>query len=211
MAGQTIISVSREFGSGGHEIAEKIAKDLGMKFYDRKMLDEIAAEMNVQVELLEKYDEKPRNYMLTRTVGKYTNSMEEILAEIQFDFIKEKADKGESFVVVGRCSEAILKDYEGLISIFVSGKKEQKTARVMERYQLSEAEALVKMARHDRKRKRYHNRHADTKWGDPDTMIFVLTAVRCRSMERFGFLRIIFRKESMHRINACILRRIALY
>lgn len=72
-----------------------------MKFYDRKMLDEIAAEMNVQVELLEKYDEKPRNYMLTRTVGKYTNSMEEILAEIQFDFIKEKADKGESFVVVG--------------------------------------------------------------------------------------------------------------
>ena len=56
MAGQTIISVSREFGSGGHEIAEKIAKDLGMKFYDRKMLDEIAAEMNVQVELLEKYD-----------------------------------------------------------------------------------------------------------------------------------------------------------
>ena len=166
MAGQTIISVSREFGSGGHEIAEKIAKDLGMKFYDRKMLDEIAAEMNVQVELLEKYDEKPRHYMLTRTVGKYTNSMEEILAEIQFDFIKEKADKGESFVVVGRCSEAILKDYEGLISIFVSGKKEQKTARVMERYQLSEAEALVKMARHDRKRKRYHNRHADTKWGD---------------------------------------------
>lgn len=166
MAEQIIISVSREFGSGGHEIAEKIAKDLGIKFYDRKMLDEIAAKMNVQVELLEKYDEKPRNYMLTRTVGKYTNSMEEILAEIQFDFIREKAESGESFVIVGRCSEDILKEYDGLISIFVSGNKKQKAERVMERYQLSEAEALVKMARHDKKRKRYHNRHADTKWGD---------------------------------------------
>lgn len=166
MAGQIIISISREFGSGGHEIAEKIATDLGIKFYDRKMLDEIADEMDVKVELLEKYDEKPRNFMLTRTVGKYTNSMEEILAEIQFDFIREKAEKGESFVIVGRCSEEVLKDYDGLISIFVSGDKEQKKERVMERYQLSESEALSKMARHDKNRKRYHNRHTDSKWGD---------------------------------------------
>ncbi len=166
MAKQTIISVSREFGSGGHEIAEKIANDLGLKFYDRRMLDEIAAEMNVQVELLEKYDEKPRNYMLTRSVGKYTNSMEEILAEIQFDFIREKAEKGESFVIVGRCSEDVLKDYEGLISIFISGNKAQKVERVMQRYDLNETEAVIKMTRHDKKRKRYHNRHAETKWGD---------------------------------------------
>lgn len=90
MAGQTIISVSREFGSGGHEIAEKIAKDLGMKFYDRKMLDEIAAEMNVQVELLEKYDEKPRNYMLTRTVGKYIIPWKRFLRRFSLILLKKK-------------------------------------------------------------------------------------------------------------------------
>ena len=56
MSKQTIITVSREFGSGGHEIAEKIASDLNLKFYDRGMLDEIADEMNVKVEVLEKYD-----------------------------------------------------------------------------------------------------------------------------------------------------------
>lgn len=166
MAQQIIISISRQFGSGGHEIAKRIAEDLKLNFYDRSILDEIANEMNVKVEVLEKYDEKPRNLILTRRVGKYTNSMAEILAEIQFDFIKDKAQKGESFVVVGRCSEVLLQEYEGLISIYISGNKEHKKERVMKKYNLNETEALAKMIRHDKNRKQYHNRHADTKWGE---------------------------------------------
>ena len=82
MDGQVIIAVSREFGSAGHEIAEKIAKDRGLTFYDRGMLDEIASEMNVKVEVLEQDDEKPRNFMMTRKIGKYSNSMEEIITDI---------------------------------------------------------------------------------------------------------------------------------
>lgn len=166
MSEQTIITVSREFGSGGHEIAEKIASDLGLKFYDRGMLDEIAREMNVKVEVLEKYDEKPKNIMLSRKIGKYSSSMEEILAEMQFDFIRKKAEEGESFVIVGRCSESVLRNVEGLISIFINGNKECKIERVMKKYVLSRSEAMRKMERHDFKRKRYHNRHSDHKWGD---------------------------------------------
>lgn len=82
---------------------------MGLKFYDRKILDEIANQMDVNVEVLEKYDEKPRNLMLSRRVGKYSNSMEEILAETQFDYIREKAENGESFVIVGRCSETVFR------------------------------------------------------------------------------------------------------
>lgn len=163
---QVIISINREYGSGGHEIAEKIANELGLKFYDRGMLDEVAEHMDVKVELLEKYDEKPRNFMLSRRVGKYTNSMEEILAEIQFDFIRKKAEQGESFVIVGRCSEFVLKDFEGLISIFITGDRQHKMERIVNKYNLKESDALSKMDRHDRKRKQYHNRHTDTKWGD---------------------------------------------
>ena len=166
MSKQTIITVSREFGSGGHEIAEKIASDLNLKFYDRGLLDEIADEMNVKVEVLEKYDEKPRNIMLSRKVGKYSNSMEEILAELQFDYIRKKANEGESFVIVGRCSESVLRDVDGLISIFVNGNRECKIKRVMDKYALNRSEAVKKMERHDFKRKRYHNRHSDHKWGD---------------------------------------------
>ena len=104
---QTIISVSREFGSGGHLMAEKIAKEHGLKFYDRRILDDIANEHNIEVEILEKFDEKPRNKFLTRRVGSYSNSMEEIVADLQFDYIRKKADSGESFVIVGRCAETV--------------------------------------------------------------------------------------------------------
>jgi cytidylate kinase len=166
MDGQVIIAVSREFGSAGHEIAEKIAKDRGLTFYDRGMLDEIASEMNIKVEVLEQYDEKPRNFMMTRKIGKYSNSMEEIITEMQFDYIRKKAENGESFVVVGRCSETVLQDFDGLISIFVCGDEDHKLERVMERYDLSKADAIFKMKRHDYRRKKYHNRHSDHRWGD---------------------------------------------
>ena len=163
---QTIISVSREFGSGGHVIAEKIAKDHGLKFYDRHILDEIANENNIQVEILEKYDEKPRNAFLSRRVGAFSNSMEEILADMQFDYIRKKANSGESFVIVGRCSETVLSGHKGLISIFVTGDQLAKIDRIKQVYQLSDSDAIAKIRRHDKKRKQYHNRHSSFRWGD---------------------------------------------
>lgn len=163
---QTIISVSREFGSGGHVIAEKIAKDHGLNFYDRHILDEIANENNIKVEILEKYDEKPRNAFLSRRVGAFSNSMEEILADMQFDYIRKKADSGESFVIVGRCSETVLRNHEGLISIFVVGDESAKINRIKDVYHLNEADAIAKIRRHDKKRKQYHNRHSNFRWGD---------------------------------------------
>ena len=119
MGEQLIISISREYGSGGHEIARKLADRLELAFYDRCMLDEIAEQMNADVSDFHKYDEKPGNRLLSRRVGNHTNSYEEIIAQFQFDYIRKKAESGESFVVVGRCSENVLKDYDCLISVFV--------------------------------------------------------------------------------------------
>lgn len=168
MTGQTIIAISREFGSGGHKIGEQIAKDLGLKFYDRNMLDEIAEEKNIRIEYLEKYDEKPRNLFLSRRVGAYSNSMEEIVAEMQFEYLKEKADSGESFVIVGRCAETVLKGYEGLITVFVLGDMPVRIERVKEKFHLNDTEAAFKLKSHDRKRKQYHNRHSEHDWGDSE-------------------------------------------
>jgi len=166
MEKQVIIAISREFGSGGHKIAEKIAQDFNLNYYNRKILDEIAEEKNMKAEHLEKYDEKPRNRILSRRVGEYSNSIEEIVAEFQFDYIRRKADSGESFVIVGRCAETVLKGRKELISIFVLGDRDDKIKRIMERHQLTESEAVSKMMRHDRTRKRYHNKHSERKWGD---------------------------------------------
>ena len=163
---QTIISVSREFGSGGHIIAEQIAKDHGLKFYDRHLLDDIAAENNMNAAVLEKYDEKPRNAFLSRRVSGFSNSMEEILAEMQFDYIRKKADSGESFVIVGRCAESVFSGHKGEIYIFVVGDDEAKIKRVEKVYGLNTSEAILKMKRHDKKRRQYHNRHSSFRWGD---------------------------------------------
>lgn len=166
MEKQFIVCISREYGSGGHVIAEKIAKDLGVSLYDRNILDEIAEAKETSVDQLEHLDEKPRNPFLSRRVRGFSNSMEENLAEMQFEYLQNKADSGESFVVLGRCSETVLKDREGLVSIFIVGDREVKTARVMEKFQLSKEEADAKTFRHDRLRRQYHNRYSDFKWGD---------------------------------------------
>lgn len=163
--GQLIISIGREFGSGGHEIAEKLAKHYDMPLYDHNLLDKIAEERNLNSEELKSYDEV-QDGVFHRRVRGMSSSMTEHVAQLQFDYLKEKANAGESFVVVGRCSETVLKDNKDLIAIFVNGDKDQKVARVSKKYKLSESQAADLMKKKDRARKMYHNINCDSKWGD---------------------------------------------
>lgn len=166
MEKQMIISIGREFGSGGHEIAEHLAKRLSLPFYDRNLLDEIAKEKEVSGHTLKQFDEVPRNRLLSRTVRGYSNSPEEVVARLQFDFLKNKAANRESFVVVGRCSEDILKGFDALISFFIIADMETKLERVNRIRGISKEEAEAVIRRHDKKRQSYHNYYCQTKWGD---------------------------------------------
>jgi cytidylate kinase len=166
MSDQLIISVSREFGSGGHVIAEKLAEKFGLPVYDRNLLREIALEKDVDAENLEKYDEIPKKYFFSRKVNGYSNSPEENIANMQFDFLRRKADEGESFVVVGRCAESVLTDYDCMIPIFVLADMDWRIQRTMEVDLLSAKDAESKILRYDRKRKEYHNYYCSGKWGD---------------------------------------------
>ena len=166
MEKQLIISVGREFGSGGHEIAEMLAERFGLNLYDSNLLDEIASEKNVDGYHFEKYDEVPRNIFFSRKLKGHSSSMEENIANMQFDYLQNKASKGESFVVVGRCAESILKGYPALVSIFILGDWEHKVERVKKLYHLSTAEAETYIVKRDKKRKSYHNYYCEGKWGD---------------------------------------------
>ncbi len=166
MEKQLIISVGREYGSGGHEIAERLSKHYGIQLLDHNLLDEIAAEKNLDMQQLRGLDEKHRSRLASRTVRGYSSSPEENLYLLQFDYLKNKAASGESFVIVGRCSESILKEYDGLVSIFVLGDMDRKIERIMRLYQLSKEQAVRKIREKDMKRKRYHNGHCDGRWGD---------------------------------------------
>ena len=169
MAEQMIISISREYGSCGHEIAELVAKELGIALYDRNLLDAVADEMDMSADKLRKFDEKPRNIFMTRSVNGHSNAMEDVVMQMQFEYLQKKAAEGESFVVVGRCGETALKEYKNLIRVFVMGDKQCKIDHIMKKFRLSEDEAETKMNRHDVRRKAYHNRYSDSKWGDSRT------------------------------------------
>lgn len=163
---QLIIAVSREFGSGGHCIAEELARRFALPLYDRNILEEIADEKNVDSRNLEKYDELPKNHLFSWTVRGFSNSPEEQIANMQFDFLRKKAEEGASFVIVGRCAETILKGNPGLITIFVLGDMDAKIKRIAGLHLISRAEAERMIWRHDRKRKAYHNHYCEMKWGD---------------------------------------------
>lgn len=163
---QLIISIGREFGSGGHEIAQMLAKEFGLTLYDKSLLENMAKDKNMDSSTLEKYDEKPRNMWITRTVRGYSNSAEENLANMQFNYLKEKAEAGESFVIVGRCAETMLHNYKALISIFILGDWDSKVDRVMRLYEMDREEAESFIYRQDTKRKNYHNYYCKGRWGD---------------------------------------------
>lgn len=163
---QLIISIGREFGSAGREIAQKLAQHYGMPLYDSNLLKEIAEQKNVDSEEIKEFDEVKRNKLLYRTVRGMSSSPQENLAQLQFDFLKEKAKEGESFVVVGRCSETVLKGNAGLVSIFITGDMESKMARIERLYHKTGKEAEKFIKENNNKRKKYHNSHCGSTWGD---------------------------------------------
>lgn len=166
MGKQLIITVGREFGSGGHIIAAKLAEHFGIQLLDSNILAEVAKKSNASEEYLKKYDESARNLFFSRTVNGFSNSPEEIIAQMQFDYIKQKADSGESFVVIGRCADYILRENPALVRVFVLGDTEAKIKRTAEREGISEEKAKIRMEQADKRRKYFHNTHSENKWGD---------------------------------------------
>lgn len=166
MGKQLIITVGREFGSGGHIIAAKLAEHFGIQLLDSNILAEVAKKSNASEEYLKKYDESARNLFFSRTVNGFSNSPEEIIAQMQFDYIKHKSDAGESFVVIGRCADYILRENPALVRVFVLGDTEAKIKRTAEREGISEDKAKIRMEQADKRRKYFHNTHSENKWGD---------------------------------------------
>ncbi len=163
---QLIISIGREFGSGGHTVAEMLAEKFNIPLYDEQLITEIAEKMGLSKEVIEKHNERPRHKLMSTAVMGGSPSLEESIAKMQFDFLRKKAENGESFVVVGRCSETVLKEFPALVSIFVLADHECKTERVMEYFSISNEKAQALIEKKDKDRKTYHNYYCTMKWGD---------------------------------------------
>ncbi len=163
---QLIISIDREFGSGGKEIGMILANRYEIPFFEKNILSYLNLPSTQDVEDLFAKDEAPRWKLASRTVRGLTNSNEQALAQMEFDFLKDMAAQGKSFVIMGHVAEEILKDYPGLVTIFVGADEDFKIPRIMMEHEKSEEEARKMMVRHDLKRKAYHNNFSQHKWGD---------------------------------------------
>lgn len=154
---QLIISIGRESGSGGHEIAEKLAQRFDLPLYDKNLLSEVAKDKDLDEETLRKNDESRR--LLSR------GAQASVFA-IQAAWLQEKATAGESFLVVGRGAESALAHYPGLVSIFISGEPDARINRLMKRHSYTFREAADYMVKEDKRRRVYHDENCTGSWGD---------------------------------------------
>ena len=173
----TIITIGREFGSGGCEIGHKLAEKLGIKCYDKDMLDLAAKESGICEEIFESHDEKPTSSFLyslvmdTYSMGYSGNTYTDMpinhkIFLAQFDTIKKMADEGPC-VIIGRCADYALEDYPNVVSVFITGDEADKIKRVSELYNVDEAKAKDLMIKTDKRRSSYYNYYSNKKWGDP--------------------------------------------
>jgi cytidylate kinase len=163
---QLIISIGREFGSGGHAIGEILAQRFELPLYDNNLLKEITTARDLDLDELEKYDELPKRPIFSRSVRGFSNSPEENIAALQFNYIKNLAAEGKSFVIIGRCGETVLKNFSCLVSIFVLADHASKVRRIKNKYDLTYFDAEDMLKQKDMERKSYHNSHCPIKWGD---------------------------------------------
>lgn len=163
-----IITISREFGSGGRFIGEEIAKKLGIAYYDKNMINEIAELSGLSPEYIqEKAELSPRKglFAYSFTGGDVTGkSVEDIVCEIQRKIILDIADK-EDCVIIGRNADFILKDRDDVLNVFIHGDTPEKTQRICKLYNVTESDAINMMADIDKRRMTNYNFYTDQKWG----------------------------------------------
>ena len=163
-----IITISREFGSGGRFIGEEVAKKLGIKYYDKDIIGQIAEKSGFSPKYIQENAElSPKKGLFAYAfagrdiTGK---SVEDMVYEVQRKVIMEIAEK-ESCVIIGRNADFILKDREDVLNVFIHGDEPEKVKRICKLYHVTETDAIKMMADIDKRRMTNYRFYTDQKWG----------------------------------------------
>ena len=163
-----IITISREFGSGGRFIGEEVAKKLGIAYYDKNIISQIAEKSGLSPEYIQENAElSPKKGLFAYAfsgrdiTGK---SVEDMVYEAQRNIILELAEK-ESCVIIGRNADYILKDRDDVLNVFIHGDMSEKIQRITSLYNVEEKEAVKMMADTDKRRRTNYNFYTDQNWG----------------------------------------------
>lgn len=163
-----IITISREFGSGGRFIGEEVAKTLGIGFYDKEIIAQIAEKTGFAKDFIEEKGEYAplKNIFAYGLIGRNANgqSVDDILFAAQREFIKELADR-ESCVIVGRNADYILRDRDDCVNVFICGNADNKVERICRLYNKTPQEAVKMIKDVDKKRAINYKYNAERQWG----------------------------------------------
>lgn len=170
-----VITIGREFSSGGADIGHMIADHFGIPCYNKTIIDKSAEELKFDKELVERYDERPHS--IWRGVSGYQygyswyagdpslmQPINESIAEAQFSAIRRFAEEGPC-VIIGRCADYVLRERDDVFNVFVRADLEQRIQRCMHRHDLTASEAKKLIRQTDKVRSAYYESHTDCKWG----------------------------------------------
>lgn len=171
-----IITIGREFGSGGKYIGERLAEELNMKLYDAELIQRVSKERNINIDLLNENDEKHKKSfwytlaMASMSMSDSVNSLTELPSDDQYfieqaKVIEDIADEGNA-IIIGRCSNVILKNRKNVVNLFIYCSDEKfKIDRKVEFAGLDEKKALKLMHKKDKERAAYYNYYTNKTWG----------------------------------------------
>ncbi len=184
MSEKLVITIARQYGSGGRDVGHKVAELMGAKCYDQDLIVMAAKRSGISEEALARADEQASSSLLyTLAMGAsmiYTNTtpmavpINDALFIAQSEIIRELSET-ENCVIVGRCADYILKDHERLVKVFVQGDINDRIKRIMSRAGISESEAKDRIAKKDKKRANYYNYYTGGKWGKPDNYNLIVS------------------------------------
>lgn len=172
---QYVITIGRQFGSGGRSIGEKLAKKLGTNFYDKELISIAAKESGMSPEVFEGVDEKATNSLLyTLSMGVYSFGsgfpamgdlpVNDKLYLLQHQIIKDIAEK-ENCVIVGRCADYVLRENPKRVSIFIYANMEHRKEQSIQKHGIDAAHAEHIINKTDKNRANYYSFYSGQKWG----------------------------------------------
>jgi cytidylate kinase len=194
----TVITIGRQFGSGGYEIGSKVAEHFGIPFLDKELVTKAAKDSGFCEEIMSNHDERPTNSFLYNLVmDTYSfgyNAAQFVDMPIshkvflaQFDTIKRIADEGPC-VIVGRCADYALSERKNVLNVFIYAKDEDKTKAVVAQHNLEPSKAREMCIKMDKQRKSYYDYYTSKKWGRADSYDICINS---SALGRDGAVRLI--------------------
>lgn len=179
MGSSKIITITRQYGSGGHDIGEALSERLGIAFYDKELITLAARESGVSPEVFEHADEQAANsllYSLSVGLYNYGNGFSSTMGDLpvndqlyilQHKIIKEKAES-EVFVIVGRCADYILRNRDNVVKVFIYADLESRMKRAVDKKGIEPARAKQAVTKADKNRANYYSFYSGQKWGNTE-------------------------------------------